>query len=242
LFGGPSDGNFGFQEGGNLGGRAPFIGLMFPQLSYQLGYQAVQSRISGTSDPAPAGSGVDRSQQFVTAGLFRRVKTGIQMGVVWDMMRDDLLVSEDFHQIRYELSLKSPRGREFGFMGTTHSSNKLVGGVDYQAVDQYALFYRWHFRNAGEGRLWGGVSNDDEGIFGGEFFVPLNNRWSLQSGFNYLITDRDAGDFGATEESWNLGMNLVWHFGRTARKCQLNPHRPLFQVADNGWMFIDEVP
>ncbi|MCA9257880.1 MAG: hypothetical protein KDA61_01715, partial [Planctomycetales bacterium] len=242
LFGGPSDNNFGFQEGLNIGGRAPFIGLMFPQLSYQLGYQAVQSRMSGTTGPSPSGSSVDRTQHFVTGGFFRRVNTGLQWGVVWDMMRDDLVTSQDFHQIRYELSIKSPQGRELGFLGTAHTNDQRVGGVDYQPVDQYVLFYRWRFHNAGEGRLWGGATNDSEGLFGGDFFVPLNNRWSLQTGFNYLIPDGNAGQSSATEESWNLGMNLVWHFGRTAKQCQSNPHRPLFQVGDNGSMFIDQIP
>ncbi len=41
--------NYGFQEGVNIGGRAPLIGRMFPQLGYQLGYQATQSRLSGTT-------------------------------------------------------------------------------------------------------------------------------------------------------------------------------------------------
>jgi hypothetical protein len=242
LFGGASDGNFGFQEGVNLGGRLPLVGLVFPQLSYQLGYQAVQSRLSGTSDPSPNGTSSDRSQNFITAGIFRRVPTGVQWGVVWDSMYDDLVMEESFHQIRYEASLKSPLGREFGFTGASHGNGRAVGGVEYRTVDQYLFFYRWHFWHGGDGRLWGGFTDDSEGLFGGEFQVPLNARWSLQTGFNYLITDQSAGRIGATEESWNLGMNLVWHLGSTAKQLRNNPHRPLFQVADNGWMFIDQKP
>jgi len=67
-----SDSNFGFQEGINISGRAPLVSLLFPQLSYQLGYQGVQSRLSGT-----ATSTEKRNQHFVTGGLFRRVKTGL---------------------------------------------------------------------------------------------------------------------------------------------------------------------
>jgi hypothetical protein len=241
-FGGPSDGNFGFQEGVNLGGRMPLLGLVFPQLSYQLGYQAVQSQLAGTSDPAPDGIGNDRSQHFITAGVFRRVQTGIQWGVVWDMLSDDFVADASFYQVRYEASIKSPRGREFGFLGMNHANSTEIDGVSFQTVDQFLFFYRWHFWHSGDGRLWGGFSDDSEGIFGGEFQVPLNNRWSLQTGFNYLITDQNAGRAGATEEAWNLGMNLVWHFGRTAKQMQHNPHRPLFQVADNGWMMIDQTP
>ena len=237
VFDGGTDGNFGFQEGFNLGGRAPLVGLLFPQLSYQLGYQAVQSRLSGSSN-----STEDRSQQFVTAGLFRRVPTGLQFGAVWDGMRDDFVTEEDFHQIRYEISIKSQQGREIGFMGATHTNNAVVGAHDYQSVDQYVGFFRCHFREASEVRFWGGATNDSEGLFGADFYAPLNNRWSLQSGFNYLITDHANGAVAAREESWNVGMNLVWHFGKTAKKSLYNPHRPLFSVADNGWMFIDERP
>ncbi|MEQ8210686.1 MAG: hypothetical protein RH917_12720 [Lacipirellulaceae bacterium] len=236
IAGGPGDGNFGFQEGVNISGRAPLVGLLFPELSYQLGYQAVQSRLSGTSD----GDASDRSQQFVTGGFFRRVPVGLQFGAVFDLMRDDLIREEDFHQIRYEMSLKSPKRREFGFWGASSTNNVVIGGINYESVQQYALFYRWHFRNGGKGRLWGGGTNDDEGLFGGDFWVPLNDRWSLQSGFNYLITDATAGTIGAQEESWNVGMNLVWHWGKTARRGCDSPFRPMFNVADNGWMFIDQ--
>ncbi len=232
---GRSDSNFGFHEGFNLSGRAPLISLLFPQLSYQLGYQAVQSRLHGTFD----GPG-DRSQQFVTAGLFRRVKTGLQAGVAWDLLQDDLDNDIDLHQLRYEISLKSPQGREIGFFGTTSTNDAVALGTVYETVDQYALFYRWAFGNGYESRLWGGATRDGEGLFGGEFHAPLSNRWEVQSGFNYLITDQPDGLAGVRQESWNIGINLVWHLGKTAKRGCRSPYRPMFAVADNGWMFVDQ--
>ncbi|MCA9230900.1 MAG: hypothetical protein KDA57_09625 [Planctomycetales bacterium] len=231
-----SDSNFGFHEGINISGRAPLIGLVFPQLSYQLGYQGVQSRLSGTTTSA-----ADRSQQFVTAGFFRRVHTGLQFGVVWDMLRDDLDMEVDYHQIRTEFSLKSPQGREFGFFSTSATNSNEIFGITYETVDQYALFYRWNFGKNYECRFWGGVTGNDEGLFGGEFYAPLSDRWTVQSGFNYLITDKNAGLEGVREEAWNIGINLVWHLGRTARRGCQSPYRPLFPVADNGWMIVDNV-
>jgi len=239
---GRSDSNFGFHQGINVSGRAPLLGLLFPQLSYQLGYQAVQSRLNGT-----ATSTEDRSQQFVTAGFFRRVNTGIQFGLVWDMLQDDLDTDIDLHQLRYEVSLKSPQGREIGFFGTNSTNDALssFGAVPvltlYETVDQYALFIRWVFGNGYESRLWGGATNDGEGLFGGEFNAPLSSRWTVQSGFNYLITDQPNGLTGVSEESWNIGINLVWHLGKTARRGYRSPYRPMFAVADNGWMFVDRV-
>ncbi|RIK84254.1 MAG: hypothetical protein DCC67_05145 [Planctomycetota bacterium] len=238
AFGGNADGNFGFQEAVNLGGRAPYVGLLLPQLSYQLGYQAVQSQLSGNS----GGSSEDRSQNFVTAGLFRRVPAGVQFGVVWDYQDDDYLADLDFQQIRYEVSVKSRRGREIGFWGAAHTNTATLGSTEFQAVDQFNLFFRFHFREAAELRFWGGGSNDGEGIFGADAYAPLSNRWSLQTGFNYLIPDEDAGVVGSREESWNIFTNLVWHYGANAKASRTNPHRPLFNLADNGYMFIDARP
>ena len=231
-----SDSNFGFQEGINLSGRTPLVGLLFPQLSYQLGYQAVQSRLHGTTTSTD-----DRSQQFVTAGIFRRVKTGLQVGLAWDLLQDDLDTDIDLHQVRYEISLKSPQGREVGFWGTK-STNDSESIMLYQTVDQYALFYRWAFGNGYESRLWGGATGDGDGLFGGEFFAPLSNRWSVQTGFNYLISDAADGLPAVSEESWNIGINMVWHLGKTAKRGCRSPYRPMFAVADNGWMFVKRAP
>jgi hypothetical protein len=238
AFGGAGDGNFGFQEGVSIGGRAPLVSLLFPQLSYQLGYQAVQSQLSGLSN----GDTSDRSQQFVTAGLFRRVGAGLQFGAAFDLLRDDFQAEEDFHQFRYEISLKSRAGHEFGFTGASHLNDATVAGITYQSVDQYLGFVRFHFDGGSNLRFWGGGTNDSEGILGGDFLAPFNNRWALQGGFNYLITDAADGAIGAREESWNVGMNLVWFYGCTAKKGQFNPHAPLFPMADNGYMFIDQKP
>ena len=233
---GRSDSNFGFNEGINISGRAPIIGQLFPQLSYQIGYRAVQSRLHGTATAAD-----DRSQQFVTAGFFRRVNTGVQLGLVWDLLQDDLDEDIDLHQIRYEISLKSPQGREIGFFGTSSTNDATSSGTLYETVDQYALFVRWAFGNGYESRLWGGGTEDGEGLFGGEFYAPLTNRWALQSNFNYLITDNPDGLAGVSEESWNIGINMVWHLGNTARRGCKSPYRPLFQVGDNGSVFVDNV-
>lgn len=235
-----SESNFGFQEGINISGRAPLVGLLFPQLSYQLGYQAVQSQLSGTTT-----STTDRSQQFATAGVFRRVPTGMQFGVVWDLMHDDKDVDTELNQVRYEISLKSPAGREFGFWGANPTSDDLVTvgneSALYQTVDQYALFYRWNCGRGYEYRLWGGGTGDGEGLFGGEFYAALNDRWSLQTGFNYMIPEQDPGPAAVAEEGWNIGINLVWHMGYRAKQGFNSPFRPLFGVADNGWMFVDQV-
>ena len=89
-----------------------------------------------------------------------------------------------------EISLKSQRGLEFGFWGASHTNSNFVGSRQYQTVDQYCGFFRYHFRDAGELRFWGGGTNDNEGIFGADAYVPFSNRFSLQTGFNYLIPEK----------------------------------------------------
>lgn len=236
VAGGRSDSNFGFQEGFNLSGRAPLVGFLFPELSYQLGFQAFQSRLSGTET-----SNDDRGQQFVTAGVYRRTQAGLQYGAVFDSMTDDLDEQIDLNQVRYEISLKTPRGRELGFWGASSTNEATSNNVTYEAVDQYCGFYRWNFKDGYQARIWGGGSGDGEGVLGADFYAPLNDRWSVQTGFNYLIPKEDPGPAGVNQESWNLGINLVWHLGRTARKGCRSPFRPLLPVADNGWMFVDQV-
>ena len=234
-----SDSNFGFQTGINVSGRAPFIGLVFPQLSYQLGYQYVGSRFSGTGS-ALYDDPDDRSQSFVTAGLFRRVPcNGIQAGIVWDMVRDDLYFEEDLHQVRYEVSVKGRTGREVGIWGANSTNTKDILGTPYEAIDQFALFYRCNFGKSSSARAWVGFTEGDDGLLGAEFITPLSARWSIQSGFNYRIPDEDAGLVGVSEEAWNVGFNLTWHLGRTARNCARSPFRPMFSVADNGWLMVD---
>jgi len=156
------------------------------------------------------------------------------------MLRDDLDEEVSYHQVRTEISLKSPRGREFGFWSTTSTNENTILGSTYATVDMYALFYRWNFGRNYECRLWGGATGESEGIFGGEFQAPLSDRWSVLSEFNYLITDKNAGLEGVQEEAWNVGINLVWHMGRTARRGSRSPYRPLFAVANNGWMIVDD--
>jgi hypothetical protein len=233
---GQSNSNFGFQEGANVTGRAPLVGVLFPDLNYQLGVQTMQSRLHGTET-----STQDRGQVFGTAGIYRRTLSGLQFGAVWDTMRDDLDETISLDQVRYELSIKTPKGRELGFWGASSTNDATVGADTFETTDQFCGFYRWNMRGGTQARIWGGASGDGEGILGAEFYAPLNDRWSVQTGFNYLIPDGPDGLAGVSQESWNLGINLVWHWRKTAREGNVSPYRPLFGVADNGSMFVDQV-
>ncbi|TWT42544.1 DUF6666 family protein [Botrimarina hoheduenensis] len=230
-------GNFGGNLGVNLSGRMAWLPL--PGLGYQLGYRAVSSQLHGsdigdTADP--------HTQQFFTAGLFHRQCVGLNYGVVYDLLKDERIESADFGQLRGLISVRNPRGHEIGFLFARHLSDNVLAGQTYEGVDQYLLFYRLSGQQGGEFRFFGGMDDDNMGIVGADVDVPLNNRWSLQSGFSYLIPEDDTAGIGSTQEGWNIGMNLVWHYGKRARQSYGAPFRPLFNVADNGSFFVDDKP
>ncbi|TWT36494.1 hypothetical protein KOR34_14000 [Posidoniimonas corsicana] len=246
-FKGPLDeyrdrGNFGIHGGLNLGGKMAWI--PWPGLGYQVGYQAVGSQFHGSSEnPLYDDS---HTQHFLTAGLFRRNKVGFQYGVVYDMMRDERIESVSFHQVRGQISVINPKCHELGFKFAVGSDSQEMTGVvgtvgqtrTYQPIDQYLGFWKYHACAGGEFSLYAG-GGGGYGIFGGEIFAPLNHTWSLQTGFTYL-SPGGSGQSAAEEEGWNLGLNLVWHYGHSAKRWYKSPWRPMFSVADNGSFFVDD--
>ena len=113
----------------------------------------------------------------------------------------------------------------------------------FQSVDQYLLYYRMHGLRGGEGRVYGGITDDVDGIVGADFLLPLTD--SLEPAAGVHVPDSRtaaAGTVAAREEAWNISINLVWHWHGHARSCHSSPYRPLFNVADNGYMIIDNRP
>jgi hypothetical protein len=219
-------GNFGFHEGFNLGGEMSWIA--WPGLAYQVGFRATQNRLNDDGS---------HSQQFLTTGLFRRAKQGLQYGVVYDLMHDERQGGNDFDQVRGEISYATGYARDFGFLFAAQTNARMDGNTSFQASDQFLLFYRMYGRQGGELRLFAGFDDDSNGIFGSDFSVPLNNRWTLDGGWTYLHGD-NVDDGAAANEGWNIGMALVWHWGCRAKVSNRSPYRPLFNVADNGSMII----
>jgi hypothetical protein len=243
-FKGPYDqardsGNFGFHEGFNIGFKVPNT-----TAGYQIGYQAVHSQLNGDTDTNIADP---HTQQFFTAGFYQRAKDGVQFGIAWDMLRDERFGAVDFHQLRGELSMIERGCHEIGLAAAMHLNDLEVFPADeddptvlFQPSDQYLLFYRLHGPRGGEGRVYGGFNDDDDGIIGADMMVPLSDRWSLATGFTYLIPAEHAGQEGASQEAWNISTALVWHWDCRARRSHSSCYRPLFNVADNGYLIIDE--
>ncbi|MGC4006893.1 MAG: hypothetical protein QM811_28720 [Pirellulales bacterium] len=231
----PLDGtsNFGFHEGVNWGGtfwHAAGIGMQF-------GGTAMQTTVDESTATV-----TDRQQYFLTAGFFRRQmgECGWQYGVVYDHLFDNYYDDVSLGQIRGELSFVV-RGHELGFLFAknvrdfTPDVPRHPVVTDYTTIDQYSLFYRQRMFGQGEGRLWGGVTDDSQGIFGGDFRAPLNDGLALQAGFNY-ISAGDATNGVDANEGWNVGLSLVFYPGMSSTAAGRSMYRPLFNVADNGSM------
>lgn len=245
-FKGPVDqgrnGNFGFHEGFNWGGA------LFPawQWGWQAGGQVVHSNLSG--DQVVGADTKSRTQGFVTGGVFRRCRWGgpygggVQWGVVGDYLVDDYYVDMNFGQVRAEVSIIGHACHEFGFWtavaGGDHRATYLVNNErrileHWAANEQYLFFYRYNYCHGGQLRVWGGFTGEGDGLFGGDWRVPLSHVCGLEGNFHYVIPHDTDVTPGYLQESWNLGMNLVFYPGASARGSSCSPWRPLFAVADN---------
>lgn len=234
-----SNGNFGFHGGFNLSGS---IGGLNAN-GYQLGMNLVGSDYSGST--IMGNDTGDRKQIFFTGGLFHRaLNGGMQAGAVYDFLQDSFYFGRaHVGQIRAEVSWGQCGYQEFGFWGAfrTKSDNltQTVGtqqpyNWEIKPKNLYAFFYRRHFCEGGEGRIWGGFSGDSDGMVGADVRVPLGKSLAIESGFNYLIPKEGRGVNGTTEESWGLVMNLVWYPGRSAKSITCDPFRPFFGVGNNN--------
>jgi hypothetical protein len=235
LDNGRDRGNFGFHGGVNAGGRMAW--LPWWGLGYQLGYQATGNQLHGDTATFSSDS---HTQQFLTGGLFHRKPVGLQYGVVYDWLQDERQGTADFGQVRGLVSIRGARAGELGFTFTHGTNTNILQGATYEALDQYMLFYRMIGPQGGDFRLLGGFDDEGRGLLGADASLPLNHRWSVDAGFKYLIADESVRGSGGAEEAWNLGINLVWHYGKRAKSSFRSPFRPMFSVADNGSMIVDD--
>lgn len=239
-FKGPLDfgrvGNFGFNQAINVSDSIwHTMGL-----GYQIGARFVESDFSGDQATGVARTS-SRYQTFVTAGLFHRAFYGCgwQCGVVVDYLSEHYYVTADLVQIRTELSYVWACGHEFGFTGMIGTQNDplILFGVNrtVQVSDQYRLFWRVNFENGSNARCWAGGTNTNQALIGGDYRLPIHNRFDITGTWNYIIpTSTDGSSAGGVNEGWNLGTAVVFYPGR--RRCGVHNgvYRQLFDVADNG--------
>ena len=228
-------GSFGFHEGANLGVQLPH--LFCGQWGAQVGVRGVHSNFSGSNFGSES-----RNQMFVTAGVFRRVDSGLQMGVVLDYLSEDWHIDSELLQLRGEMSAVMHQAGELGFMFRAGVNDDTIVINDRNRVmrptDLYAMFYRHRFLPCGDGeaRIYAGFSDNSDGLLGGDFRMPLTPSLSLDGGWTYLIPEQPTLAGGTENESWNLFLGLAW---RPGARSSRNYYRPLFRVADNGSFLRD---
>jgi hypothetical protein len=179
--------------------------------------------------------------------LFHRQAEGLNFGVVWDILSDERYVTHHYNQVRTELSIRDGGCHEIGVDATiglndhTLPDDGFGNALTFQASDQYLLFYRYHGSCGGEGRFFAGVNNNADALVGADMNLPIGERFCVTSGFEYLIpSSASNGLEGANQEAWNISLGLVWHWDCQAHHCFDNCYRPLFNVADNGSLIVDQ--
>ncbi|HEY2881886.1 MAG TPA: DUF6666 family protein [Pirellulales bacterium] len=235
--------NFGFQEGVNF--SFPVLTGCF-NIAAQVGYEATQSDL----DPSTVLSD-RRMQSFLTAGLFHRNDScvGWEFGATFDWLHDNFYQDFDLGQVRSEIGCWCNRCNEIGFTSSiglwtdnTSDQPSPFGANSYSVIDQYFFFYRHKFNFGGDVRFGGGFTgrngdNDKNcGLVGADFNVPLSCCLAVEGGFDYMLPGASTTN-SISSETWNLGINLVWYPGSTA-KCCCSPFRPLLNVADNGSLLV----
>ncbi|MFM1996914.1 MAG: hypothetical protein RLZZ111_1301 [Planctomycetota bacterium] len=222
-------------------------------VGWQVGVRGVQSNFQQASvtDALGTFSGRSRQQVFVTTGFFTRAfeGRGLQGGAVYDYLSDSYFENVDVAQIRGEMSYVWGY-HELGFWGafstleqqglfSPSGTSRGVAGT----VDLYTAFYRLHFGDANEARIWGGASGDGQGVIGTQIRAPMSRSLALEGMFTYLMPNKSQTvelspltSVTYAPSAWNVAVNLVYYPAGRARRSLASPYRPLFDVADNGSM------
>lgn len=237
------DSSHGVYAGFNLG--LPLCRLSCGLFSGQFGVRTVNTNFGGA-----AFTDDDRNQIFMTAGFFRRVDYGLQLGVVADILREEWFSDVDLVQIRGEIGYVWQGGTSFGFRFARNVQDDQTEG-DFNNVfftdsivttnDWYRFFLRHEVARGGYGEIFGGWTDNEQGIIGLDFDFPITDRIAFQSGFTYYLSDTELpanqGFLGGDpNDSFNIfaGFSIRPH----GRKYYRNYERPLFDVADNGTMMM----
>jgi len=236
------EGSFGSGQGINWSAAATPQGTV----TVQYGVRAVQADMF--SRPV-------RHQTFMTAGVFKRFPVAsVQGGVAIDWLHDHSRYGcVNIRQMRCELSTRSPRGLEYGFIGafdvfrdrptTPRIDNFLApergfingGAVDVQ--DYYLLFARKHLPNCGLVELRCGATARGDFILSTLGEAAISDRLVLNGGFTMLAPSEGRSGNGNWRESWSMSLGVVLYFRGGAMSRSANLHRPMFDVAGNDSFF-----
>lgn len=237
------DCSHGYYGGFNVG--VPLCRLTCGVFSGQFGLRTVNTNFNGN-----AFSEDDRNQLFFTAGFYRRVDYGFQVGVVADVLREEWYTGTDLVQIRGDIGYVWPAGTTFGFKFGTNVQDDITNGTfnnvpfTGQAIttdDNYRFYLRHDAQMGGWGEAFAGWSESNQGIIGLDFDMPITDRVALEAGFTYYLNDdgvpANQGFIGGDQgDAYNTYIGVA--FRPQGRSWYKSYDRPLFDVADNGSMLM----
>ena len=237
------DSSHGVFAGFNVG--VPLCRLSCGLFSGQFGVRTVNTNFGGaefTDD--------DRNQIFITTGIFRRVDYGLQLGVVADILREEWFSNVDVVQVRGEIGYVWQNGTSFGFRFASNADDDETEGVFNDQFfpnrlvttnDWYRFFIRHEVARGGYGEVFGGWTDNEQGIIGLDFDFPLTDRIAFQSGFTYYLSDDEIPanqGFLGGEPNDSFNAFVGFSLRPQGRKYYRNYDRPLFDVADNGTLTV----
>lgn len=265
TFRGVSDGdlqsNLGLVTGANLGIPVPVLNEM--GLGWQLGatygiYDWDGRALRNTSDT--------QQQTFVTTGIFRKGFDGrrLSFGLVYDWMINnnwgEFATGSVLGQWRGQVEYALSNCNAVGIMGTLwdrqHSQQVALDDsliiVGARPVNQLQFFWHHKFCKGADGRLWLGFFpnherlNGDGSLYdtsiGGDITLPLSKKLALYANFQYVHPSASAGPDAAFDNSYNLGVGLVFYPGGNARSRNINGGcwMPYMPVANNSTFLVDQ--
>ena len=235
------DSSFGFYGGFNVG--IPLCRLTCGLISGQFGVRHVTSNFDGNSFTDDT-----RNQTFFTAGLYRRVDYGLQVGVVADVLREEWFTSTQTVQLRGDIAWVYPRGSAFGFRFTDNLeddvSNGIVNGQGFTGLqtttlDTYRFYYRHGVESGGFFEVSGGWTGEEGFLVAFDHDLPISQTVAIQSNLTYVSNDEASDELvalapfvGDGDEAWNISIGLAWR--PRGRAWYRSYNTPLLPVADNG--------
>jgi hypothetical protein len=257
----------GIADGSGPNNNGFFYGLNFGTrlagLSEETGIAAQIGGSGGLYDlngrASPFASNEMLQQGFITAGLFRRADelTNFSAGVVFDGMFNDNLgqfaASPFLGQLRYQVAYALNNRHEFGMWGTARlvgETQNILGPLSFRGVDQFNFFWHHKFAFGGDGISWigfpdhsklGGKGSLGNYIFGGTLTAPLSPAWAAYMDLQYMPPTAHIGSTAAKEESFFVGMGVIFYPGRNSRVASVSGGRwrPYLPVANNGSFMVD---
>jgi hypothetical protein len=263
-FKGVSDGsyqsNFGAVTG--LNASLPVPGLSDYGIGWQLGTSYGVYDFDGRIY-APNNRTRSQQQIFVTTGFFRKAAEGqrLSAGLVYDWMINDQWgvygTSPTLGQWRGQIEYSLSECNAIGVWGCARDlasrQEVLRVPVDSRAISQVNLFWHHKFDSGADSWLWagapestrlGGDASLGTWMVGANVQVPLSDRLALYGNGSYFRPSAAAGAVASVESGYDVGMGVVWYFGRHAVNHSINGAcwLPYMPVANNSTFLVDQHP